>query len=105
MNMDSTLPIDHPSISAQNNFAPDAPAKRTKSDRESSLSTNEFLWDTVGLTAAGEMIVPALLKRVRSLNPKRILDLGCGNGSIAASLANHGFSVSGTDMSASGMAI
>jgi 2-polyprenyl-3-methyl-5-hydroxy-6-metoxy-1,4-benzoquinol methylase len=103
--MDSTLSTPGSVATVDGLRCLDTPSQRTKSDRESSLRTGEFVWDMAGLTEAGRMITPALLKRVQSLKPRRILDLGCGNGALAGCLASCGFSVCGTDMSASGMAI
>ena len=40
-----------------------------------------------------------------ALESRRLFDLGCGNGSVAAHLANHGFDVAGVDPSADGIRV
>ena len=51
------------------------------------------------------MLAPALLKWLRSARPRRILDLGSGNGAMAALMASQGFAVVGCDASLSGIEI
>jgi 2-polyprenyl-3-methyl-5-hydroxy-6-metoxy-1,4-benzoquinol methylase len=103
--MESILPSEYsgkgPRISPCNFNGPE----RTKSDRETSLSAKEFVWDIAQMTQAGQMIAPALLAHARVLKPRYTLDLGCGNGALAGWLAHHGFLIRGTDMSESGMAM
>ncbi|UIP06433.1 class I SAM-dependent methyltransferase [Erythrobacter sp. SDW2] len=50
-------------------------------------------------------IAPEILRQLRALGAKRVLDAGCGNGSITGLLAREGFAVSGIDGDAGGIAI
>jgi 2-polyprenyl-3-methyl-5-hydroxy-6-metoxy-1,4-benzoquinol methylase len=44
-------------------------------------------------------LVPAVLDRVRSLNGRRVLDVGCRDGTLTAQLVAAGLEVSGLDLS------
>lgn len=50
-----------------------------------------------------EVFVPPILARLRQLNPQRVLDLGCGNGSLSRMIHEAGFTVEGCDPSAEGI--
>lgn len=52
-------------------------------------------------------LLPVVIRtiRERASNGSRILDIGCGNGSLAGRLADLGFDVTGIDISESGIAI
>lgn len=59
-------------------------------------------WQDAELTEANHLLIPAILK----LLPKRearILDLGCGNGTLAAALHQQGYEVVALDASADGI--
>ena len=50
-----------------------------------------------------EVFAPPILARLRELQPTRVLDLGCGNGSLSGVIRNAGHSVEGCDPSAEGI--
>jgi 2-polyprenyl-6-hydroxyphenyl methylase/3-demethylubiquinone-9 3-methyltransferase len=50
-------------------------------------------------------LFPTLLKILQDRPVKPIFELGCGNGTTAAMLGKHGYTVSGVDPSSSGIAI
>jgi 2-polyprenyl-3-methyl-5-hydroxy-6-metoxy-1,4-benzoquinol methylase len=59
-----------------------------------------------GLRGAHAYLLPCLLNLSRGLPPNaRILDIGCGNGSVALEFAKHGFSVVGIDLAEAGVRI
>jgi len=57
----------------------------------------------LGLTPVNRLLLPTLLRLLRQLAPPendaRLLDLGCGNGAIAALLDQRGYTVIGVDPS------
>ena len=72
--------------------------------------TYEYQWKSAAPVHSHNFYVPALL----SLLPKsvdgngkklRVLDLGCGNGSLTNAIAKQGFDVTGIEESASGVAL
>ena len=77
----------------------------TKTDRELSLISNEFLWDTSSNTEVHKYVYPLLNKWINNSKTKNLLDLGCGNGSLTAMFANNGIKCYGTDFSESGIKI
>lgn len=50
-----------------------------------------------------EVFVPAILSRLRDLQPQRVLDLGCGNGSLCRLINDAGFEVEGCEPSQAGI--
>ena len=77
----------------------------TKTDREQSLISDEFLWDTSSSTEVHKYVYPLLNKWINNSETNNLLDLGCGNGSLTAMFANNGITCSGTDFSESGIKI
>lgn len=66
----------------------------------------EYPYDDCGLGCAHQYLLPHVIEILseQSFPPKsRILDLGCGNGAVAAELARHGYEVVGVDPSKSGI--
>ena len=69
-----------------------------------------YVWDSAALTCAHDYLVPALLDEMARLQSKetsgarRVFELGCGNGSVANVLAQHGWDVTGVDPSTEGIA-
>jgi 2-polyprenyl-6-hydroxyphenyl methylase/3-demethylubiquinone-9 3-methyltransferase len=67
-----------------------------------------FVWDDASASCAHEYLFPALRFVLGELPlppaRKRLLDLGCGNGSLTARLHELGWSVVGVDPSAQGIA-
>ena len=54
-----------------------------------------------------EYVLPAVSRNLndQAIKEKRVFDLGCGNGSVAAWLATQGYSVVGVDPSETGIAV
>lgn len=50
-----------------------------------------------------EIFVQPVLARLRELRPLRVLDLGCGNGSLCCVIRDAGFQVDGCDVSEQGI--
>lgn len=50
-----------------------------------------------------EVFVPSILARLGELRPVRVLDLGCGNGSLCRMIKDAGFEVEGADPSEEGV--
>jgi 2-polyprenyl-6-hydroxyphenyl methylase/3-demethylubiquinone-9 3-methyltransferase len=65
-------------------------------------TTQYYFRDSKGLIT-DEFLIPILDKQLRILRPKRILDVGCGNGSIARFFIEKGYDVYGIDASVKGI--
>jgi len=67
-----------------------------------------FLWANAELTSAHDYLLPAVLRTLsasdRQPGRHRVLDLGCGNGSVTAELAARGWDILGVEPSESGLA-
>jgi 2-polyprenyl-3-methyl-5-hydroxy-6-metoxy-1,4-benzoquinol methylase len=59
-----------------------------------------------GLRGAHAYLLPAILRLLGDLPPgSRILDIGCGNGSVALEVTRRGYSVVGIDLAEAGVCI
>lgn len=73
------------------------------------LSDHGYHYDNPKQNCAHNYLLPAVLKLLehqrqkRDLEPLRIFDLGCGNGSVAGKLTENGYSVTGVDVSEQGI--
>jgi 2-polyprenyl-6-hydroxyphenyl methylase/3-demethylubiquinone-9 3-methyltransferase len=65
----------------------------------------EYEYDVPGARFDDEYIVGPVLHAIEQCGARRVLDIGCGNGALAARLAGRGLSVTGIDNSASGIAV
>lgn len=63
-----------------------------------------YRWPDAELNDSHDYILPVLFQILQSLPKKRVFDLGCGNGSVAAKLAADGWDVTGVDPSSEGIA-
>lgn len=66
--------------------------------------TEDYGWTAHDPGSSG-YIAPEVLRQLRGLGAKSVLDAGCGNGSITGLLAREGFTVTGVDGDAGGIAI
>ncbi|MGA7750993.1 MAG: class I SAM-dependent methyltransferase [Gallionella sp.] len=74
-------------------------------DREEQLSSEEFVWDESGSSNFHYRVLPLLEKVLRERGCQKILDMGCGNGSLTGALMQRGFQIAGIDGSLSGIEI
>jgi 2-polyprenyl-3-methyl-5-hydroxy-6-metoxy-1,4-benzoquinol methylase len=70
-----------------------------------SIATDEFLWSSEKGTEAHRYLFPPTIRTLRKVSARSVLDMGCGNGSLAALLDSQGFTVAGCDASISGLAL
>jgi 2-polyprenyl-3-methyl-5-hydroxy-6-metoxy-1,4-benzoquinol methylase len=62
-------------------------------------------WDSAGSPESCGYVTPTVLKILRQIGARRVLDLGCGNGELCNQLARAGFDVVGVEPDADGMRI
>lgn len=77
------------------------PSART--DREKSIRSEEFVWDSFSDPDAHRYLLPPIDKLLKDSKAMNVLDLGCGNGALAGYLASCGYQVTGCDHSKSGI--
>jgi len=68
----------------------------------------QFGWKDSGPNCAHEYILPAVFEQIDTLyhgKPVQILDIGCGNGYVAAKLVQRGNTLTGIDVSQDGIDI
>jgi 2-polyprenyl-3-methyl-5-hydroxy-6-metoxy-1,4-benzoquinol methylase len=63
-----------------------------------------FEWGE-GAPSAHEYLAPAVLQLLQQAGARRVLDLGCGNGTFTARIVDAGYEVVGLDASPSGVGI
>lgn len=66
---------------------------------------NDYGWRTATPAHTHSYLLPRIRDLLRSMGAKRVLDLGCGNGAMCASLAEAGFEVVGLENDAAGIEI
>lgn len=76
---------------------------KPKTDRESSASADEFVWDTSEHTEVHEHVGQPVLRLLAEQQANTVMDLGCGNGAFTAFLAEHNYSMTGLDHSHTGI--
>lgn len=76
---------------------------KPRTDREISITANEFIWDGSGETEANRYLASPIINLLRSFEAKSVLDLGCGNGALTGYIGANGFDVVGCDFSKSGI--
>ena len=62
-----------------------------------------YRYDSARPSHMHEIFVPAVLRRLKELSPQRVLDLGCGNGSLCRAIAAAGIPIEGVDPSEKGI--
>lgn len=65
-----------------------------------------YTWDSAELTSSHDYLLPAVIEELSRISggERRLFDLGCGNGSVAAALSGQGWDVTGVDPSTAGIA-
>ena len=63
----------------------------------------KYGWKNNKITHAHGYILPKIVDLIKKLKPKKILDLGCGNGSTANYLSELGYDVTGYDADQEGI--
>lgn len=77
--------------------------KTTKTDREESLEADEFIWDSALSTEVHDYVGPVLDGWLTGMAGAKLLDIGCGNGSLTARFQKIGLDCTGIDYSESGI--
>jgi 2-polyprenyl-3-methyl-5-hydroxy-6-metoxy-1,4-benzoquinol methylase len=72
-------------------------------DNNLSIAAHEFVWTNAEVPEAHIYLAPPMLRALQDACVRTVLDLGCGNGSCSALLQSQGFTVTGCDMSTSGI--
>jgi 2-polyprenyl-3-methyl-5-hydroxy-6-metoxy-1,4-benzoquinol methylase len=66
---------------------------------------NAYEWHSAAPTHAAAYISPVVVMICRRIGAKRVLDLGCGNGALCATLTSAGYEAEGCDSSSDGIKI
>jgi 2-polyprenyl-3-methyl-5-hydroxy-6-metoxy-1,4-benzoquinol methylase len=69
------------------------------------ITLESWQWVDANPSDCHRYVLPTLLRILKPLNPKRVLDVGCGNGSQTAALARAGFNITGCDVDKPGITI
>lgn len=75
----------------------------TSDQSRTSLPRPEYLWTAAGHAHNHVVLLPAIRKVLGRSNERKLLDLGCGNGSLTAALHRDGFEVTGLDSAIGGI--
>lgn len=76
-----------------------------QSGRDNLKQSVEYGWDNQTPPNSQGYINPEVLKIIQSEQPSKLLDLGCGNGSLCRFLDSHGFNVVGMEPDCDGIKI
>jgi 2-polyprenyl-6-hydroxyphenyl methylase/3-demethylubiquinone-9 3-methyltransferase len=77
----------------------------TSTERTLSSASDEYVWDVAGEAGSHSYLLPAVLAELERVKARKVLDLGCGNGTLTARLGASGYDVTGLDHSSSGIAL
>jgi 2-polyprenyl-3-methyl-5-hydroxy-6-metoxy-1,4-benzoquinol methylase len=84
--------------------------QRTASEPELSIKSelglrSEYGWTSSDHAHNHSVLIPALKRILGEGRGRRLLDLGCGNGALTATMAEWGFASTGTELSSSGLTL
>jgi len=77
----------------------------TRTERALSSASDEYVWDVAGEAESHSYLFPPVTAELQRHGARRVLDLGCGNGTFTARLHEAGYDVTGFDHSSSGIAL
>lgn len=69
------------------------------------IESAEYRWASAELTVACKRVAPHVIAALQRHGVRRVLDVGCGNGSLCGVLSRSGFDVVGVENDPSGVAI
>ena len=75
----------------------------SKTDRDISIVSKEFIWDDAGPSEANIFVLPTIERLLKLSLASKILDLGCGNGYLTGYLSEQGYDITGCDYSQTGI--
>ncbi len=76
---------------------------RPATDVADSIAAPEFVWNTDEHTEVHRFVAKPILDQLHRHKVNTVLDLGCGNGSLTAHIAQCGFTITGLDHSQTGI--
>jgi 2-polyprenyl-3-methyl-5-hydroxy-6-metoxy-1,4-benzoquinol methylase len=68
------------------------------------MDARSYVYSTAESNPSHGYLLPTVLTELRQMGDRRLFELGCGNGSVAAKLAQEGWDVTGVDPSEEGIA-
>lgn len=77
----------------------------TRTERSLSSASDEYVWDVAGEAGSHSYLLPAVTAELARVGARKVLDLGCGNGTLTARLQQAGYAMTGVDHSSSGIAL
>jgi 2-polyprenyl-6-hydroxyphenyl methylase/3-demethylubiquinone-9 3-methyltransferase len=77
----------------------------TRTERSLSSASNEYVWDVAGEAGSHSYLLPVVTAELARVGARKVLDLGCGNGTLTARLQHEGYDMTGVDHSSSGIAL
>ena len=71
----------------------------------SEINVSDYGWNNAQAPESCSYIFPRIMKIIETLQPKRVLDLGAGNGNLVQHIYNSGFEVVGVEYDKNGVEI
>ncbi|HEY9447157.1 MAG TPA: class I SAM-dependent methyltransferase [Burkholderiales bacterium] len=78
---------------------------QTRTERTLSSASTEYIWDVADDAESHRYLFPPVVAALQRHGARRVLDLGCGNGSFTVRLSAAGYDVTGFDHSSTGIAL